>query len=73
MRDLVIFCRRILATPKKRSAGDPRKLYSVHAPEVECPPEGKVHRQYEFGVKVGIVPTSKESFVIGARSLPGNP
>lgn len=32
-----------------------------------------MHKQYEFGVKVGIVSTSKECFVIGAKSLPGNP
>ena len=28
---------------------------------------------YEFDVKVGIVSTNKESFVIGAKTLPGNP
>ena len=46
---------------------------AIVAPEVECIAKGKVHKQYEFGVKVGIVSTSKESFVIGAKSLPGNP
>jgi transposase, IS5 family len=45
----------------------------VHAPEVECIAKGKAHKQYEFGVKVGIVSTSKESFVLAAKSLPGNP
>lgn len=64
---------RIHSQPRKRSEGDPPKLYSVHAPEVECIAKGKAHRKYEFGVKVGIVSTSKESFVIGAKSLPGNP
>lgn len=64
---------RIHSQPRKRSEGDPLKLYSVHAPEVECIAKGKAHKQYEFGVKVGIVSTSKESFVIGAKSLPGNP
>lgn len=33
----------------------------------------KAHKKYEFGVKVCVVATSKESFVIGAKSLPGNP
>ena len=65
--------RRIHSQPRKRSEGDPPKLYSVHAPEVGCIAKGKAHKQYEFGVKVGIVSTSKESFVIGAKSLPGNP
>jgi transposase, IS5 family len=64
---------RIHSQPRKRSEGDPPKLYSVHAPEVECIAKGKAHKKYEFGVKVGVVSTSKESFVIGAKSLPGNP
>ena len=29
------------------------KVYSAHAPEVECISKGKVHKCYEFGVKVG--------------------
>ena len=28
------------------------KIYSLHAPEVECIGKGKAHRPYEFGVKV---------------------
>jgi transposase, IS5 family len=40
---------------------------------VECIAKGKANRQYEFGVKVGIVSTSKDSFVIGAAALPNNP
>ena len=58
--------------PRKRAEGDSPKLYSVHAPEVECIVKGKAHKQYEFGVEVGIVSTSKESFVLAAKSLPGN-
>jgi len=34
---------------------DKNKVYSVHAPEVECIAKGKVHKRYEFGVKVGVV------------------
>ena len=52
---------------------DKGKVYSVHAPEVECIAKGKAHKPYEFGVKVGVVSTSKESFVVGMKSLPGNP
>ena len=70
---LLLVAQRICSQPRKRQEGDPPKIYSVHAPEVECIAKGKVHKQYEFGVKVGIVSTSKESFVIGAKSLPGNP
>jgi IS5 family transposase len=52
---------------------DKGKVYSVHAPEVECIAKGKAQKPYEFGVKVGVVSTSKESFVVGMQSLPGNP
>lgn len=45
----------------------------MHAPEVECIAKGKAHKPYEFGVKVGVVTTSKESFVVGMKALPGNP
>jgi IS5 family transposase len=64
---------RIHSQPRVRQDGDPPKVYSVHAPEVECISKGKAHKQYEFGVKVGIVTTSKDSFVLAAKSLPGNP
>lgn len=73
MDKLLEIAKRIHGQPRKRSEGDPPNLYSVHAPEVECIAKGKVHKQYEFGVKVGIVSTSNERFVIGAKSLPGNP
>lgn len=34
------------------------KLYSVHAPEVECIAKGKAHKRYEFGNKVSVASTS---------------
>jgi len=49
------------------------KLYSLHAPEVECISKGKAHKPYEFGIKASIAVTNKEGFVIGAQSCPGNP
>ena len=52
---------------------DKNKLYSLHAPEVECIGKGKVHKKYEFGVKIGVVSTHKSNFVIGVQALPGNP
>lgn len=70
---LLPITRRIHSQPRTRNAGDPPKIYSVHALEVECIAKGKVHKPYEFGVKVGIVSTSKERFVIGAKALPSNP
>jgi transposase, IS5 family len=29
-----------------------RKVYSLHAPEVECIGKGKAHRPYEFGTNL---------------------
>jgi len=52
---------------------DRHKLYSVHAPEVECISKGKAHKRYEFGVKASIAVTNRSNFVVGGQSLPGNP
>lgn len=52
---------------------DKHKLYSLHAPEVECIAKGKAHKRYEFGVKVSIATTNRSNLVVGAQSLPGNP
>ncbi|KAB0622516.1 IS5 family transposase [Castellaniella defragrans] len=49
------------------------KIYSWHAPEVECISKGKARTPYEFGVKVGIAITLKGNLIVGARSFPGNP
>ncbi len=49
------------------------KVYSAHAPEVECISKGKVHKRYEFGVKVGIAVTNRSNFVLGGLVFPGNP
>src|SRR5258705_13251232 len=44
---------------------DTGKLYSLHAPEVECLAKGKAHKKYEFGVKVSVAVTNRSSFVLG--------
>src|ERR1700747_3485371 len=53
------------------------KVYSLHAPEVECIGKGKAHRPYEFGVKVSVATTLAHAkggqFVTHAKALPGNP
>lgn len=65
---------RVLAQ-KRRERG--RKIYSLHAPEVECIGKGKAHKPYEFGVKVSVATTLTPSkggqFVLHAKALPGNP
>ena len=66
----------ILARAKRLHAqkrDDKDKLYAWHAPEVECIAKGKARHPYEFGVKVSLAVTAKEGFVVGARSMPGNP
>ena len=45
----------------------------MHAPEVECISKGKARTPYEFGMKVTIVTTLRESLVVGMRSMAGNP
>jgi IS5 family transposase len=54
-----------------------RKVYSLHAPEVECIGKGKAHRPYEFGVKVSVATTLHRSkggqFIAHVKALPGNP
>jgi IS5 family transposase len=53
------------------------KLYSFHAPEVECIGKGKASAPYEFGVKASVVTTNGRApggqFVLHAKALPGNP
>lgn len=53
------------------------KVYSLHAPEVECIGKGKAHRPYEFGVKVSVATTIGHAkggqFVTHVKALPGNP
>lgn len=77
--------REIFATPlsradqvrsqKRRQRG--RKLYSLHAPEVECIGKGKAHKPYEFGCKVSIATTNRRAaggqFVLHAKAFHGNP
>jgi len=45
-----LFLARRVLEQERRQRG--RKVYSLHAPEVECVGKGKAHRPYEFGVKV---------------------
>ncbi len=54
-----------------------RKVYALHAPEVECIGKGKAHKPYEFGVKVSVATPLHRcrggQFVAHVRALPGNP
>jgi len=54
-----------------------RKVYALHAPEVECIGKGKARTPYEFGCKVSVAtPVTKPKggqFVLHAQALHGNP
>ncbi|MEX0272719.1 IS5 family transposase [Leptolyngbyaceae cyanobacterium UHCC 1019] len=52
---------------------DTGKLYSVHAPEVECIATGKVHKRYEFGCKVVLATTAASNWIVGIDAVHGNP
>ena len=45
-----------------------KKVYSLHAPEVECIGKGKAHKPYEFGVKVSVATTLHRSKGSGGAS-----
>jgi IS5 family transposase len=53
------------------------KIYSLHAPEVECIGKGKARTPYEFGCKVSVAtPVTQPrggQFVLHAKALHGNP
>lgn len=67
--DELALARRLLAQERHSK----NKLYSLHAPEVECLSKGKAHKRYEFGVKASITVTNRSNFIVGGQSLPGNP
>jgi transposase, IS5 family len=71
---LLMLARRV-REQQQRQRG--QKVYSLHAPEVECIGKGKAHRPYEFGVKVSVATTLSHAkggqFVTHVKALPGNP
>jgi IS5 family transposase len=71
---LLYLAERVLAQDRHQRG---RKIYSLHAPEVECIGKGKAHKPYEFGVKVSVATTLNHSrggqFVAHVAALPGNP
>src|SRR5450631_3777993 len=64
---------RLVREQQQRQRGP--KVYSLHAPEVECIGKGKAHRPYEFGVKVSVATTISHAkggqFVTHVKALPG--
>ena len=67
--ELLCLSERLLGQQTK----DKNKLYSCHAPEVECIAKGKAHKRYEFGCKVSVASTSRDNWVVGIQAHHGNP
>ncbi len=67
--NLLNIAKRILLQKRE----DSNKIYSIHAPEVECISKGKSNKKYEFGCKVSIVTTARKNWIIGVDALHGNP
>jgi transposase, IS5 family len=66
---LLTIARRIF----EQQRNDSGKVYSVHAPEVECLTKGKAHKRYEFGCKVRVVTTNRKSWIVAIDAESGNP
>jgi transposase, IS5 family len=49
------------------------KISALHEPAVDCISKGTARVRYEFGCKVSAATTPDEGFVVGMRSVPGNP
>jgi transposase, IS5 family len=69
LRELLARAERLL----EQTRTSKNKIYSVHAPEVECLAKGKTHKRYEFGCKVSVATTSRSNWIVGAQALDGNP
>jgi IS5 family transposase len=69
LNELLSIAERLL----KQERHSKNKIYSIHAPEVECISKGKAHKKYEFGNKVSMVTTSKGNWVVGIKAFHGNP
>jgi IS5 family transposase len=71
LRDLAVRIRH----QNQRQRG--QKVYSLHAPEVECIGKGKARAPYEFGCKVSVAtPVTQPKggqFVLHSKALHGNP
>lgn len=51
---------------------DRNKIYSMHAPEVECISKSKAHMRYEFGCKTALAVTSKGGWLLAAQARHGS-
>jgi IS5 family transposase len=72
LREICAETMAIVARLLAQKPTDKRKLYALHAPEVECIGKGKARTRWEFGVKVSLAVTNAcaqgGQFVLGARA-----
>jgi IS5 family transposase len=77
LREICAETMAIVARLLAQKSDDKRKLYALHAPEVECIGKGKARTRWEFGVKVSLAVTNARApggqFVLGARACAENP
>jgi transposase, IS5 family len=69
LRELLALAERLL----EQTRTSKNKIYSIHAPEVECLAKGKAHKRYEFGCKTSVATTSRSNWIVGTHALHGNP
>ena len=69
LNKLLCLAKRLLQQKRE----DKNKLYSLHAPEVECIAKGKAKAKYEFGCKVAVTTTCKDPWVVSIFAAHGNP
>jgi IS5 family transposase len=51
----------------------PKKIYSLHEPEVCCIGKGKDRIRYEFGQKAAVVKTNNRNWIVNVEDLPDAP
>jgi IS5 family transposase len=66
---LIVLANKLLLQEKNT----PKKIYSLHEPEVCCIGKGKDRIRYEFGQKAAVVKTNSRNWVINVEDLPDNP
>ena len=69
LRELLALAHRLLQQQRHSK----HKLYSVHAPEVECIAKGKAHKRYEFGCKASVSTSNQNNWVVGVELCTGTP
>jgi IS5 family transposase len=66
---LIVLANKLLLQEKNT----PKKIYSLHEPEVCCIGKGKDRVRYEFGQQAAVVKTNSRNWIINVEDLPDNP